>query len=219
MKNIRLYASGVAVLVLIYCGYQFFNWTVNRVSVDPGSNLMLRYKGPLIFGFRTYAQEGQFAKPAEGFGYPEIGVLEEMRGPGRHFYCPIWWERTIVKDLVVLPKSVAVVTSKLGDQLPPGEFLVDGDLGNTKFKGVMRRVFGPGRYRINSFAYEYKIIQTQETKVGIDTKTSGWVLIPTGYVGVQTYLTDNLAEKKKAGIQNEVLPAGLYAVNPRELAS
>jgi len=31
---------------------------------------------------------------------------------------------------------VAVVTSKLGEPLPSGEFLVDGDLGDTEYKGV-----------------------------------------------------------------------------------
>lgn len=212
MNRMRTIIVAISSLFLLYCVYEMFNWTVNRVGVRPGESLMLRYKGPLIFGFRKYAEPGKFAEPGQ------IGVLKEMKGPGRHFYCPIWWERTVVKDLVVEPKSVAVVTSKLGNDTPPNKsFLVDGDIGETQYKGVLRKVLGPGRYKLNSYAYEYNVIQTKQEKVDEETKTSGWVRVPTGYVGVVTYLTDNESLKKKAGIQDEVLPAGLYAVNPREM--
>ena len=97
-----------------------FHWTINRIYVPQGHSLMLRYKGPLIFGARNAAKAGHFAQ--EG----EIGVLEQLRGPGRHFYCPVWWERTLVDDVEVRTGEVAVVTSKLGNPLPQGEFLVDG---------------------------------------------------------------------------------------------
>jgi len=210
MKYARLI---VAVIFLGFCGlvaFGAFHWIVNRVYVPPGNSLLLRYKGPLIFGERKDAKAGHFAK--EG----EIGVLAEMRGPGRHFYCPIWWQRDVVPDYVVKPGEVAIVTSKLGDPLPKGEFLVDGDLGNTKNKGILRKAYGPGRYRANPYAYEFKIIATETEEVSQQVKHAGWVTIPTGYVGVVTYLADNPAESKRAGIQPEVLPPGLYPVNPRQ---
>ena len=117
-----------------------------------------------------------------------------MPGPGRHFYCPIWWERTLVDDVVVHPGELAIVTSKLGDDLPSGQFLVDGDLGETKSKGILRRTFGPGRYRINPYGYEASIVKTEQVDVGNgQIKYSGWVHIYPGYVGVVTYLTDNPA--------------------------
>ena len=171
---------------------------------------MLRYKGPIVFGAKNSALPGHLAKPGE------IGIQEHLLGPGRHFYCPIWWERTVVPDAVVSPGEVAVVTSKLGEQLPKGEFLVDGDLGTTTQKGILRRVCTPGRYRVHPYAYEVKIIGTQQEDVGGEVKTSGWVKIPTGYVGVVTYLTGNAHENRKAGIQEDVLVPGLYCVNPRE---
>lgn len=187
-----------------------FVWTVNRVYVPNGHSLLLRYKGPLVFGTRKKAQPGHYAQ--EG----EIGVLQRLRGPGRHFYCPIWWERRVVEDVVVKTGQVAIVTSKLGDSLDEGQFLVDGDLGKTTHRGILRKVFGPGRYRVNTYGYEFNIIDTQQQQVGKQVKHSGWVEIPTGYVGVVTYLTDNPILEKKPGIQDQVLPPGLYPINPKE---
>ncbi|MDZ7616738.1 MAG: SPFH domain-containing protein [Patescibacteria group bacterium] len=209
MRNIQIAGSVVVLLLLMVGALGVFHWTVNRVYVEPGHSLMLRYKGPLL-GTAEYAQAGQFAQ--EG----QVGVLERLRGPGRHFYCPVWWERVIVPDQVVQPGQVAVVTSKLGDALPPGRFLVDGDLDATRQKGILRKVFGPGRYRVNPYAYEFKIMETQVESVGDQMKHSGWVNVPTGYVGVVTYLADDPTLGKKAGLQEQVLPPGLYPVNPRE---
>lgn len=186
----------------------FLHWNINRVYVPEGSSLMLRYKGPLLFGSRKPATPGHFAEKGQ------IGVREQMCGPGRHFYCPIWWKRTIVDDEVVEPGQVAIVTSKLGDPLPDGEFLVDGDLSGenrARHKGILRKVFGPGRYRANPYAFEFKIIEP-----GSDSSPRGWVEIPTGYVGVVTYLADNNVQGRKRGIQDKVLPPGLYPINPRE---
>jgi regulator of protease activity HflC (stomatin/prohibitin superfamily) len=213
MRNVRLIA-GIAMLVgAALFLFVAFNWTVNRIYVPEGYSLRLRYKGPLLFGSRAQAENGLFAK--EG----EIGVLERLRGPGRHFYCPIWWERKLIEDIVVNVGEVAVVTSKLGTPLPPGEFLVDGDIegaNRAHHQGILRKVYGPGRYRVNDYGFEFKTIKTNVEQVGLQLKHSGWVDIPSGYVGVRTLLADNPAQKKKAGIQDQVLPPGIYFVNPRE---
>ncbi|MCA9101837.1 MAG: SPFH domain-containing protein [Pirellulales bacterium] len=189
-----------------------FHWTVNRYYVYEGQSLLLRYKGPLLpFVPRTEAKAGFYAE--EG----EVGVLKEMRGPGRHFYCPIWWERQSVPDIVIKPGEVGIVTSKLGDPLPEGEFIVDGDLDETAYKGILRKAFGPGRYRVNPYAYEFTIINTQIKQLGNQQKHSGWVEIPTGYVGVVTHLADDNVSGTKRGIQQEVYPPGIYPVNPQAM--
>ena len=194
-------------LAVLYVG---FVWTVNRVYVNEGESLMLRYKGPLVFGSRERAKTGHWAE--EG----QIGVLAKLRGPGRHFYCPIWWERQIVSDVVVKSGEVGVVTCKLGDDLPPTQFLVDGDIGDTKFKGILRKVLHPGRYRINPYGYEVEIVQLQTFNSGNTQKNAGWVEIPTGYVGVVTNLANNPAKGIEAGISDDVLPPGIYPINGRE---
>ncbi len=202
----------IGVVLLFFFSYEAFDWTINRIYVPEGKSLLLRYKGPLVMIYgNKYAEKG-FA--AEG----EIGVMSKMPGPGRHFYCPIWWERTLVDDVVVQTGELAIVTSKLGESLPSGHFLVEGDLGDTKYKGILRRCFGPGRYRINPYGYEVKIVKAEQADMGNGQfKSSGWVNINPGYVGVMTYLTDNPATSRKTGIQNDTLPPGLYAVNPREM--
>ena len=205
----RIIFAVLAVLILL-CLFGFVRWTVDRYEVPDGKSLLLRYKGPLIFGSASNAIPGSWAD--EG----ETGVLQNLRGPGRHFYSPIWWERQLVDDVLILPGEVGVVACKLGDPLPNGEFLVDGEIGDTKFKGVLRKCLGPGRYRINPYGYEVKVYASEVTVAGKTKKHSGWVNVPTGYVGVVTNLAANPITGQGAGIQNKVLPPGLYPINPRE---
>lgn len=203
--------STIALLVIALVAFVGgLHWTINRVYVPEGFSLQLRYKGPLVFGSRKSAKTGYWAE--EG----QIGILQRLRGPGRHFYSPIWWERELVEDKVIVPGEVGIVTCKLGDPLPDGEFLVDGDIGNTKFKGVLRKALAPGRYRINPYGYTVKIVSTQTKEDNGSVKHSGWVKIPTGYVGVVTNLTDNKVTKQVKGIQADVLPPGLYPINGNE---
>lgn len=220
-------ASLVILAALAFGLYQAFQWTVCRVYVPVGSSLLLQYKGSFLFGSNKPPAEGRLANPANG----EVGVVEQMAGPGRHFYCPIWWERTLVEDKVVKPGEVGVVTSLVGkdlrerlnveagkaaDPLADSQFLVDGDIGQTEYKGVLRKVYGPGRYRVNPYAYEFKVIRTDVESSGMQKKYSGWVEIKTGHVGVVTNQTDNPLTGAKKGIQPSVLPPGLYPMNPRE---
>jgi hypothetical protein len=211
----RLVRIIVLLAIATTAGYEAFEWTVNRIYVPEGKSLQLRYKGPLIFTWLAKkAENGQFADESKG----EMGVLERLRGPGRHFYCPIWWERNLVDDVVVRPGEIAYLNSMLGEEgadRKEGQFLVAGDIGHTQQKGTLRRILGPGRYRINPYAYQATIVKTEVTGT-TQRKFSGWVPIPAGYVGVQTYLTDDPMTKRHAGIQDDVLPAGLYAINPKE---
>jgi len=211
----NLVGCSVALVVAGLIAWQVLDWTVNRIYVREGYSLMLRYKGPLLFGSRKMAASGQFAR-VDDRGNQEIGILEQMLGPGRHFYSPIWWERTLVEDRLVKPGEIGLVTSKLGQNLPKGQFLVDGDIGQTEFKGILRKVFGPGRYRINPYAYDFNILKTEAIRNGNQTKFSGWVSIPTGFVGVVTNLADDPETQQKAGIQQDVLPPGIYPCNPKE---
>ena len=209
----------VPVVIALILGVEIFQWTFNRVYVPQGLSLVLRYKGPplpFLPGNRPVAQPGQFAKVDENGQPQEIGILKQMRGPGRHFVWIGWWETKLIPDVVVKPGQVAVVSSKMGEDLKNGQFLVDGDLDETTQKGILRKVFGPGTYRINDYAYNVKVIEEETIKSDLQVKHAGWVSIPTGYVGVVTNLTDNPITKAVPGIQEKVLQPGLYPVNPNE---
>lgn len=213
MRTSQLIVAAVLVALGLLLVAFTMQMTVNCIYIDEGENLQLRYKGPLLFGSGKAAEPGQFAKDGE------VGILEELKGPGRHFYCPIWWERNRVPDVIVKPGEVAIVTSRMGSPLSAGQFLVEGELtgpNRAKHKGTLRKVLGPGRYRINDYAFECKVVSLVQTKVGENVKQAGWVNIPTGYVGVVTNLATNAALGQKGGIQNEVLPPGIYAINPFE---
>ncbi|MEL7336684.1 MAG: band 7 protein, partial [Planctomycetota bacterium] len=192
--------------------YIAFLWIGCRVYVPEGHSLMLRYKGPLLLNAQQPAP-GRLARDSE------VGVHEQMRGPGRHFFNPLYWETTLVPDVVILPGEVGVVTCKIGTPLPAGEFLVDGDLqGDNRAtqKGILRKVFGPGRYRANPYAYAFTTVKQEVSNYGTQQKHSGWVDIPTGYVGVVTMQTNDKQRGFVAGIQDKVLQPGLYPINPRE---
>ena len=200
----------ITAFIALVFGWSFFQWTVNRIYIEPGYSLQLRYKGPLVFGSRKTARLGHWAEDGE------VGILQRMRGPGRHFYCPIWYERTTVGDVVIRPNEVGVVTCKLGEALARGQFLVDGEIGSTQHKGILRQVLGPGRYRINPYGYEVKVVKAKPWTADSQTKHSGWVSIPTGYVGVVTNLANNPITGESSGIQTKVLPPGIYPTNGRE---
>jgi len=209
MKTKIVIAAGLVILLLAI-GLFGFHWTVNRVYVPEGQSLQLRYRGPLMFGSRNNAKTGSWAE--EG----EIGILQKLRGPGRHFYCPIWWDRTLIKDVVIEPGSVGIVKCNLGESLPDGQFLVDGKIGETNYKGILRQALGPGRYRINDYGYKVTVVETQSKQSNNQTKYSGWVEIPTGYVGVVTNLASHPETGQTAGVQLDVLPPGIYPINGHE---
>ncbi|MEX0728563.1 MAG: SPFH domain-containing protein [Planctomycetaceae bacterium] len=212
----------VAVLLLVpgvYAGWEAVQWTVNYRYVPVGYSMRLRYKGPPLPGLPgslPAVTPGTFAEVDEQGRPTQVGVLEQMVGPGRHFYNPLWWECTLIEDVEVKPGQVGIASSKMGNDLPKGEFLVEGDLGATQHKGIVRRVFGPGRYRINDYAYKFEIVATEDAAVTYDKRHNGWVDIPAGYIGVVTNLTGDKETGAKAGIQDQTLPPGLYAINPKE---
>ncbi len=226
MKSIRLpgrlvAALATAIVLLTGGAWLVIEWTYNYHWVPKGHSMSLRYKGPPLplpfLGVRKPAPPGTFAKIAEGARTPdELGILEHLAGPGRHFYCPLWWECKVLPDIVIKPGEVGIVSSKMGSDLPAGQFLVDGDIGKTEFKGILRKVLAPGRYRINPYAYEVTVVTETSTQSGSQVKRAGWVRIPAGYVGVVTNLTGNESIGLKSGIQPDVLTPGLYPINPRE---
>ena len=205
---------GLAAFWIIVAGIWSFHWTVSRVYVPEGKSLLLRYKGSLLFGTRKTAAAGHVCRlrarrerhARTRCAVPAATSIVRSGGNAR-------WSRTRSSQ----PGEVGRRHQQPGRQPAGRQFLVDGDLGHTKYKGILRKAFGPGRYRYNPYAYEFKIYRDRETPDGgVQAKTAGWVNIPTGYVGVVTNLADNPLTEAKAGVQDKVLPPGIYPINPRE---
>ncbi|WP_406695157.1 SPFH domain-containing protein [Singulisphaera sp. Ch08] len=205
-----------AVALIFLVGYLgIWQWTICRVEVPPGSSLLLRYKGPWPFGNMEQVPEGTLVQIDSGGRPLKVGVLESMPGPGRHFYSPLEYEQKLVPDLIIPPGKLGVVLAKFGKPLPAGTYLTDA-LG---YRGIRRRVLTPGRYRMNEYAYDVKLIAVDECvepNTRVKRREGDPTLIPPGYVGVVTNKIADPRIKQAQGIQKEVLQPGIYFLNPVE---
>jgi hypothetical protein len=205
---------GVVVAYLIGA-VAIWDWMICRVEVPAGKSLRLRYKGPFPFGRVPQAAEGTLVKLDKSSGRPEkVGILEDMPGPGRHFYNPFEYEVEMVDDIVIEPGKLGVVTAKFGKDLPAGEILADEG-----FRGTWRRVLTPGRYRMNPYGYKVDLVSVRAcvgSAIGIIGRKDDSTIIPPGYVGVVTNRADNPRTKESKGIQENVLQPGIYFLNPEE---
>ena len=204
------------VFVLGLVGYLgIWQWMICRIEVPAGSSLLIRYKGPWPFGATPQAPEGTLVQ-TDAAGRPlQVGILEAMPGPGRHFYSPLEFETQIVKDEIVPPGKLGVVVSKIGKPLPEGSYLVD----EPGYRGILRNVLTPGRYRINKYGFDVKLVEADacvETATRVKRKPEDPTLIPPGYVGVVTNKASNPSAGEDRGIRKEVLQPGIYFLNPEE---
>ncbi len=208
--------AGVFFAAMVYVvGYLgLWQWGVCRVEIPTGHSLLLRYKGPWPFGSSAKASEGELVKLDDRGRPTRVGILEAMPGPGRHFYSPLEYERELVPDTMIAPGKLGVVVSKGGKPLPSG-FLADEE----GYRGIRRQVLTPGRYRLNKYAFDVRIVDVDscvESSTRLKRAAGDPTMIPPGYVGVVTNKTDNPKTGASQGIQKEVLQPGIYFFNPEE---
>lgn len=181
-----------ALILVIVAVYFVWLWGFCRFYVPPGYMAIIT------------AKEGANMKPGQILAKDgEKGVREEALTEGRHFLNPIFYEWKILPAIHIPAGKVGVVTSKVGSDLPAGEFLAaEGQ------KGIWRKILGPGIYRLNPVGYKVDII---------DAKS-----IPIGYVGVLTSLSGKeskngeFADKGEKGVMRDIIQPGLYYINPYE---
>jgi len=188
MKPRTILPAIAAVLALWFV----WQWFFCRFYVPPGHMAVI------------IAKEGKALPPGQILARKgQKGVQEEVLGEGRHFLNPIAFDHRIEPVVTIPPGKVGVVTSKVGDDLPQGEFLA-----NAGQKGIRRGALGPGRYRLNPYAFQ------------VDVQDA--ISIPIGYVGVVTSLAGDRAPEgafagpNQKGIREDILQPGLYYVNPKE---
>ena len=189
MKRLPLFATPAFALAFAVFA---FVWTCCRVYVPEGHMAIVTSKTG-----RPLPPGAILAEPGEK-GVQRIPLAE-----GRHFLNPVNNEWRIVPAQSVKVGQVAVVTSKTGRELAPGEILAADELS----KGVWKDVLGPGTYRLNPEGY--------------DVKPMDAISIPIGYVGVVTSQAGKPAKAGafagpgEKGVMEKVLQPGLYYVNTR----
>lgn len=192
MKNRRVGKMYLLVLLIVAgVGFAAF-WHGCRVYVPPGHMAVVTAKRgtPLPRG-RILARPG------------EQGVLEDVLAEGRHFLNPWTYAWTVVKAVRIPPGKAGLVTAKVGEELPEGEFLADDHQ-----QGIRRRLLPPGRYRLNPVGYTVELVDLQS--------------VPAGFVGVVTSLSGRdaapgaFAGPGEKGVRAGIMQPGLYYINPRE---
>ena len=101
------------------------------------------------------------------------------------------------------PGEMAIVTSKTGDELPPGAILAEPGQ-----KGVQRIPLGEGRHFLNPVTHDWRIVAA--------------ITIPAGSVGVVTSKTGRelapgeilAPDRDSKGVWKDVLGPGRYRLNP-----
>lgn len=189
IRRLQLFALPICATSLALGGVL---WNYCRVYVPEGHMAIVTSKtGKALPPGAILAEEG------------EKGVQRVPLAEGRHFLNPINNEWRIVKAQSVKVGQVAVVTSKTGKELPPGEILAADEVS----KGVWKNVLGPGTYRLNPEGYDVQVLDA--------------ISIPIGYVGVVTSQAGKPAKKGsfagpgEKGVMEKVLQPGLYYVNAR----
>ncbi|MEA3187056.1 MAG: hypothetical protein QOD99_886 [Chthoniobacter sp.] len=189
----RFAVAFATLLVLMILGaIAFWEWSFCRFYVGPNEMAVITAKNgePLPAG-QILAKPGQ------------RGVQEDVLGEGRYFLNPISYDHKTMPVTMIPAGKIGVVTSKVGNELPAGEFLAEPGQ-----KGIWRRVLGPGKYRFNPVGYQIDITDA--------------LSVPIGYVGVVTSLSGeqapegDFAKSGQKGVRGDVLQPGLYYVNPRE---
>ncbi len=184
---------GIGAVISAALAWFIWQWGFCRFYVEPGYMAIVT------------AKSGEALPPGQILAQPgQKGMQEQPLGEGRHFLNPWLYEHQIMPVVTIPPGKVGVVTSKVGVELPPGEFLAEPGQ-----KGIWRRTLGPGKHRFNPYGYQIDITDA--------------ISIPIGYVGVVTSLSgkqttpDAFAGPGEKGVRQDILQPGLYYVNPKAL--
>ncbi len=106
-RRFGVFASILLVLLALWAGW---SWGFCRFYVGPGRMAIIT------------AKSGDPLPPDQILAKPgQKGVLEDVLGEGRHIWNPLFYDWEIVDALFIPPGKVGVVTSLVGDPLPPGE--------------------------------------------------------------------------------------------------
>lgn len=182
----------MAIVGAIALAWFVWVWGFCRFYVGPNQMAVITSKiGKQLPPGQILAEKGQ------------KGIWREVLGEGRHFLNPILYAREIREVVIIVPGKIGIVTSKVGEDLPDGEFLAAEHQ-----KGIWRKALGPGKYRMNPYGYTIDLADA--------------ISIPIGYAGVITSQSGTqapngeFAAEGQKGVRKDVLQPGFYYVNPKE---
>lgn len=163
---------------------------------------------------------------------PQIDVIP----PGTYRINPLLFKVSLADAVSVPPGQIGVVEARDGQPLPLGRIIAkqvkcesfqDGAafLANGGERGPQMGIVATGTYRINPILFDVKlanVVDIPENKVGIVTTREGKALA-TGEIAGPEVPNHNMFQNPEAfvanggckGLQEQVLLAGRYFINPR----
>lgn len=192
-------AAGVGLAQLAW------KWEIERIEVPPGKFLVV------IHRWGRNLPPDEIVAPDESFK----GILEAVRGPGRHFLNPFFYGHEI-HDMVNIPAGkCGILTRRFGTPIPPERIDAGELLAAEGEKGIVAEPLTPGTYSINPHAYDLSIIDAIEVRaqyVGVRTRKVG--KDPGTLPEEKRRGSYVVAEDGYRGVQQRFLPPGTYYVNP-----
>ena len=182
--------------------------------------------------------ECNFFQDARAFlsGKGERGPQMKVIPPGTYRINPLLFTVEMHDAIDVPPGKIGVVEARDGKPLPSGRIIAmgidcdsfqDAKTFFEKFgeRGPQMKVIPPGNYRINPVLFDVQLanaVDIPENKVGIVTTSEGKPL-PTGEIAGEEIKDHNMFQNPDRfvlnggykGLQEQVLLAGRYFLNPR----
>jgi regulator of protease activity HflC (stomatin/prohibitin superfamily) len=140
----------------------------------------------------------------------EKGVQLEVLPEGRHWRNPYTWDWLLVPIIDIPAGRLGVQVRLYGQDPPPGQIIAtEGQ------RGILGEVLGPGKYRVNPYAYEIRILDAVSIKpgcVGVVTSLVGQDILtgPEQTPAVNEFLVGPGSK----GVVPEVKDPGTYYLNP-----
>lgn len=138
------------------------------------------------------------------------GIQQETLPTGRYFYDTYNWDWEITHITDIPAGQLGVLTRLYGQEPPPGRIAVDDG-----YKGIVKDILRPGKYRINPYAYSVEIfdaISIRPGHIGVITSLDGKDALnedlPPEMKNVYT------VSKDVKGVQSRILDPGTYYINP-----
>jgi uncharacterized membrane protein YqiK len=218
-------------LILLALAYRQILWLCG-VIVIPNDSIGVVTRKFAVFGAHRNLPDGSIIALSG-----EAGYQADTLTPGLHVgLWPLQFKVELVKFLTIPPGKVGCVEACDGRPLPMGRIIARqvacdafqdarAFLRNGGERGPQMALIGPGTYRINPLLFRVELanaIDIPDNKVGVVTTREGCALAK-GEIAGLTVEGHNLFQDPQAfidnhgtkGLQEQVLLAGRYFINPR----
>jgi len=199
-KGIFAGLSGVVIVLVILIGLPIWFLSAWLINVDSDEIAILIKK------------TGKNLPPGEILALEpgQKGIQLDVLAEGWHVRNPYTWDWEKAKVTDIPAGKLGVLIRLYGKELEPGKIIAPEG-----YKGIVKEVLRPGKYRINPYAY---IVETYNA-----------ITIKPGCIGVVTHLTGDdvltadipvdkrnifLVDNNMKGVQSYVLDPGTYYLNP-----